>query len=88
MATDCDAYYYEQSECHTSSAKDLIGADEIDEKNGDAKSRKSRKHAHNMNDDAATETMMQENQPLTQIEVGQKSASSKKSKVLHEETFS
>ena len=38
MATDCDAYYYEQSECHTSLAEDLIGADEIDEKNGDAKS--------------------------------------------------
>ena len=38
VATDCEAYYYEQSECHTSLAKDLIGADEIDEKNGDAKS--------------------------------------------------
>ena len=38
VATDCDAYYYEQSECHTSSAKDLIGADEIDEENGDAQS--------------------------------------------------
>ena len=30
MATDCDAYYYEQSECHTGLAKDLIGADEND----------------------------------------------------------
>ena len=28
VASDCDAYYYEQSECHTGMAKDLIGADE------------------------------------------------------------
>ena len=31
----CDAYFYEQSECHTGLAKDLIG---IDESDPDAKS--------------------------------------------------
>ena len=41
-----------------------------------------------MNDDAATEAMLEESQHLAEVEVGQKSASKTTSKVLHEETFS
>lgn len=57
-------------------------------KNADSSSKKSRKHIFDMNDDAATEAMLEESQHLAEVEVGQKSASKTTSKVLHEETFS